>query len=62
MNLFPIEEIIKLVPEENKNSIYRLYSYKNIYYNQNYFDLVEIPITCYDYDNQMDSRMKILTK
>ena len=53
MCLFPLEEILKNVQEQdNKNSIRTLYKYRDdaklSYYNPNNFELVEIPIMYYN--------------
>ena len=52
MYLFPIEDILKITQDNNKNGIYKLYKYRNesdtICYNPNNYDLVEIPISYYD--------------
>ena len=66
MHLCPLEEIIKIIPDENKDGIYELYkSIESINYNPNNFDLVEIPIDWYYNNNYYyydESKIKILTR
>ena len=51
MYIFPIEDVLKLLPDENHSLIYRLYEYifsLGCTCNPYYYNLIETPISSYD--------------